>query len=452
MKKRTKLFFLINIILIVSILLAACTESTKWKTFSGDSPKNISKGNNTIVVERGDYIYYLNSYSDLSAIKSSDYNKWGNPEMGSLYRYSKKSGIKSKEKIIPKVIKIDKQNTFSIYDNWIYYSTPTNKIDDENNLIKGYVDLMRTTLDAQKTQKIATLKESGLKYSFTNKALIYLKDKQIRATLYNEEKVIDKNKLLFNDVQDLYLPSYRNYDPSKNNNLEGKFFYIVEDKAKVGANQVFMSDETGKSKLFINSDSIDKDKSFVFSIKNTNKENENINVIYSVNEIASPENLSKGLFVYQINNSFNKFDSTKQKLLSIKEFDKIYPVSFKEGAFAIDNLVFNINGKINQILSAPATTMEIQEIIKSKEGNTIYYSLDSQPFRITLGKETVAEKLSEGKIRNALVRLRVADNKVFFFSDNDRGIVYIDLSKYNNKPMDVIDISVKDALVKEKKE
>ncbi|MDR1906565.1 MAG: DUF5050 domain-containing protein [Clostridiales bacterium] len=175
MKKRLYKIIFAALIAVMIFSLASCIT----KIPGGDSSADVI-GNGSLVVQQGEYIYFVNGKTTLTAD-----NKSGNVVKGAIMRSKIDSDgniVGGLETIIPQAFFTDyADGGLYIFGEWIYYVTPNPSKDKNGNVLSSQTLVMRTKIDGTKTKKIATIKSASVKYKVTENYFIYLDGTDLKA-------------------------------------------------------------------------------------------------------------------------------------------------------------------------------------------------------------------------------------------------------------------------------
>lgn len=163
-----KLSVLIATILCVLLAFAGCQDSTKPLANVDGAVKS---GNGSFLVEKGDYVYFINGKATIS-----DSNKFGDVEKGSLVRV-KTSDLANPSKatvetVIPKLMLT--QNVDSgvyFYGDYVFYATPSDNKDKTGAVKYTNVEYFKFDLTTGKNSKepIVTGKTNTTEYKYIEK-------------------------------------------------------------------------------------------------------------------------------------------------------------------------------------------------------------------------------------------------------------------------------------------
>ena len=156
-----KLLIIVSLLLVALMAATGC-NSTKWGPVNGAKASDPVSSNGGFLVEKGDYLYFING-----AATVSDDNTFGTPVQGALVAV-KKDLSEEPFVVIPKLmVASDKTSGIYIYGDWIYYATPTADKDKTGTVQSSYLDFCRTKLDGTKTEKFMHITDNTAKYRFT---------------------------------------------------------------------------------------------------------------------------------------------------------------------------------------------------------------------------------------------------------------------------------------------
>lgn len=151
------------------LFLSGCAGETKYSVSGGPEASATVGSNGGMVIQKGNFLYYINGTSSTSAD-----NTFGSPVKGSIVRMD----ITTKEKVIvvPKVVLSSyNKGGFYIFGSKIYYTSPSIEKDKNGNRLSSYLDYFSANLDGSGTKKILTLTSNSFAYKFFEKDnVVYL--------------------------------------------------------------------------------------------------------------------------------------------------------------------------------------------------------------------------------------------------------------------------------------
>ena len=174
-----KVILTIISVILMSVMLVGCADkTTKLSDVGGDV---VATSNGTFAVEKGNYVYFINGKEAVT----SD-NEFGDVEKGALVRVNKNDLKNAKgenanvkiETVIPKLLLSASYKTgLYIYDNYVYYATPSDIKDKKGNIQNTQTQFYRFDLEKGKTDKthIAVATDNTTEYRFVkNGNTVYL--------------------------------------------------------------------------------------------------------------------------------------------------------------------------------------------------------------------------------------------------------------------------------------
>ena len=240
--KKAILSLVMMLFMAFSICLTGCSE-----TVLTVNPKTeetvISNGGMSVI--KGDYLYFVNGYTDISDNNTSftnKSNKWGEVGKSAIYRTKLKNGVIEKDEdgflidantdlVVPRVVGFN-NGGFHIIDDYIYYATPNNRdVDSNGNSQKKKIEFHRININGSK--------KSDTRLYITANATEDLVDWTIR-------KVGDKVYLLVKDGTNII--SYNATDNTLVKKIENATSYAFytednyvyeDDRSSVGENYVY---------------------------------------------------------------------------------------------------------------------------------------------------------------------------------------------------------------------
>lgn len=138
-----------------------------WKSTVTDYSGEVSS-NGGFLVEKGDYVYYINGIES-----NSVENKFGSVTKGAIVRTKKADLLKADkqtEMVVPEVCYsgvMDNENGLFIFGDYIYYSTPCSERNKEGIVRNSEVEFMKTKLDGTDSKVIATVASNTTPFRFT---------------------------------------------------------------------------------------------------------------------------------------------------------------------------------------------------------------------------------------------------------------------------------------------
>lgn len=154
-----------------ALSLAACAPS--FEPLDGIPSGEVSS-NGGFVVEKGDYVYFINGVQSAT----SD-NTYGSVVKGALMRASKKdvaAGKNGAQIVVPSlIVSEDYTSGIYIYGDRVYYATPSTARDLSGDIMNDYIDFKSAKLDGSDVQNYFNLSDSAANFRFVEKgSAVYL--------------------------------------------------------------------------------------------------------------------------------------------------------------------------------------------------------------------------------------------------------------------------------------
>jgi hypothetical protein len=239
------------ILTLAAVALAVGLTACDPKPIKGGQPNAVVYGNGSLVVQQGDFIYFVNGMTT----KEAD-NKAGEVEKGAIMR----AKLDANGDIVGGYETIVKQAYFTsytggglyIFGEWIYYVTPNPSKDKTGTTLNSQTLVMRTKIDGTKTKKIATIKAEGVQYKVTKDYFIYLDGTELKSIDLNKNNF--KTTTVATDVTGAKFPTASVYNPGGNPDIYDYVVYTknVEDEVTGQThNEVMAVDGAGRQKTLI---------------------------------------------------------------------------------------------------------------------------------------------------------------------------------------------------------
>lgn len=146
-------------LLALLFLLSACAKD--YRVEGGPPADAEVRSNGGMVVQKGDYIYFINGLSSISAP-----NDYGTPVKGSIVRMNL-NDPSDKVIVVPKVVLSSYKNGgFYIFGDKIYYTSPSMEKDKDGNRLTTYLDFFCVNLDGSGNRKIFHTTSNSYAYKF----------------------------------------------------------------------------------------------------------------------------------------------------------------------------------------------------------------------------------------------------------------------------------------------
>ena len=466
MSKKVLLVIAVVLVAVLTIGVLVGCESYKNTKFKMDDA-TIATNNGGLVVNHGDYIYFVNGYSGfLDGFKE---NWFGNVLKGAILRIAKGETDMSKaEVIVPKSCISSASNAgFSIYGDYIYYTSSSTTETKSGTVDTSEIQFMRTRLDGQKTKVILKI-ENGMstQYKYTPDGLVYLSD----GTLYfkstsgtiNTKK---KGTVLAEDVASVHFPVSETYDASVGYATADYFFYTKSNKESGNyTNELYVAKADGSvNKLLIDqytytsTPTTDSKHAYSISIVASKDEGDALCLLYTKSYYPTPSSTStlEGTYMYEFKNSSFTFNKAEEIKLSSTEIKSATIIGYNSGVLSADGTMklytydFDAKSANDPVVfadEAGSNKISDSKIIGVK-GEFVYFynSSDKLIYRYKLDKSGNVEYINKNKIHDSFIAPElVVDGLsayIYYFNDDKGQYLYrVDLNSYDRKEKTVTDI------------
>ena len=182
-----KLLTLLTACVICAAMLFAGCQSTGYSNNLGDFGGEVAS-NGGFVVEKGNYVYFINGVAAYT-----DSNEYGKVGTGDLVRI-KKSDLANPqgkaETVIPSLfVAGDKTAGFWIFDNEVFYATPTTAKNQSGTIENSKLDFVKTSLDGATSVILKTVASNSTAYRYVKSgSTVYLVMQTVNA---DSESVVE---------------------------------------------------------------------------------------------------------------------------------------------------------------------------------------------------------------------------------------------------------------------
>lgn len=170
-----KLISLVTVLLAVAVIFCGC-GTTGYSNGLSDLTGDV-KSNGGFVVEKGDYVYFVNGVG-----AATDDNTYGKVTTGALVRVKKSDLVTASsatdlgdgkyyqsktQMVIPSLfVAGDKTSGFWIFGNEVFYATPTTAQNKKGEVENTKLDFVKTSLTGDKSVKLKTVADNTTVYRF----------------------------------------------------------------------------------------------------------------------------------------------------------------------------------------------------------------------------------------------------------------------------------------------
>ena len=371
--KRTYLIIL-ALILVLALGFTGCSEFNYGPIATdADNLAAPVESNGGLVAKQGNYVYFVNGIGTAAMD-----NKFGEVIRGAIMRYTLDNNgdivDDSLVTVVPKVVFSNYADCgFAIFGEWIYYVSPSVKIDKQGNRLTNVVDFYRAKLDGTGTQKITEVENASVEYVFTKDALLY----QSGSEIYSVDLTGDTFTVntLAEEITGYMFPKLQDYDADDTTvSIDEYVFYTKADEDDYeSANHLYAvkPDGTGLVEIMGPNTYTDNANDYRNRISVTPIKIENgvlyYNKAYAENGALVAEGLYAGLYCYDLSDWSDEFefDAANEVKLSINQVTSLHYVT--DGVILVNTgsamQLHNFGGadKINNVASF-ASAIEIMSI------------------------------------------------------------------------------------------
>lgn len=397
-KKFSKIMLAFVILLVAGVgVFAGCSP----RLSGGPNKDDAVTSNGGLVVQKGDYLYFVNGYVDSS---SSD-NAYGKADQGAIYRaklennkltYDEDGNLLNYDILVPKVAGFDKTNLY-IFGNDLYYSTPnTEKDSTTGNVDEKLLDFYKIGLDGENNTRIykSEVSSDNIEFGFYKYDKVYL-------TVYDTEKIVvidcdSKNKTVISEnVTSFVKPNVESENPKNTQQIDYNFYYTrkANDDEKIDGNKVCYFSLSEKQEKIAENTQNDK----TYTLKQLSASfvsGDNSYVMYTYSQ-----NSTEFYFASKIVDGKIDF-SSEEKLVAKKQDNEVFLYTDTAMNSKVGVLTTNSSGYLTLITMKNAYEEDVVSFSK-------------------LGKMTI---------------LKVVGNKVFYYNDSNQMFV-VSLSGASNNEL-----------------
>lgn len=165
-----------------ALSLSAC--DFKFTPLDGDYSKGTVKSNGGFVVEKGEYVYFVNGVQ----VNTAD-NTYGTPVKGALMR-AKKADIAAQKNdaqtVIPSLmVSADYTSGIYVYGDRVYYATPTNAKNTSGQIENEYLDFKSAKLDGSDIKDYFRVSDNTTVFRYVESSdavyLVYVENSELHS-------------------------------------------------------------------------------------------------------------------------------------------------------------------------------------------------------------------------------------------------------------------------------
>ena len=421
--KKKLLSLIIMCIMAVSIFFTGCSCSKEGLKDNPATDANvISNGGLTVV--KGDYLYYINGYTDETTLTKDD-NKYGKVNHSGIYRTKLIDGKIQKDKdgfLISSDLVVSKVAGFSnggfyIIDDYIYYTTPYMNLDRDGVLQSSRVEFHRININGTDDKIIYTTSknEDNLEWS------LYKLDGKVYLATYVDSKIIIVNTETKDVVTEIKSSTSHafltetnyNTNMSKNNELHKYIYYTRAITSDDGLSGNYKGNVVCKVNIATGETStLEKSQDYTYEIKQVSATK-----IYYFKTNSTISGL-KLLYAKDLSRVWQNADEEK---ITNAVYSNYYICSFGDNIVIADdsNGTYIIkNGLSNKISSA-------QKTVLGMSGNKAYYLNSDVLYYFDITATVTDGEISINTVGDTDNKRTITNSKYLDF-DNQRVYVFCD--------------------------
>lgn len=459
MKKKI-IFMLVGIILVLTVFLTACNESTKQDSIPTDFSDKTVTSNGGLAVTYGKYLYFVNGFAGEAAL-----NTFGDVVKGAVARVeldeSKLPKKGTEQIIVPKNVYFSAEGVTAgifIYNDYIYYATTSVEKDGDGNYKTSEMVVMRTKVDGSGTETVKEFSSHSAIYRVKNNSMLYVDgNKLVRIDL-------DSKKFKETVVEETIGTTYFFTSPT-GAGMDNYLIYTttVDSKTFVKAVEV---DGSAEPKVILSDEIIGGNITYTITPLKVVQQSDKLAVFYKITD-SEPNTHSLGIYYYLYDSTFavdkDSWASKKIRLtqndnatvgLNYSDFyffnNKIISVATKtDGSATVSKFdMFNLDGTNKTELIPFSATVTVDKMYIEDDALYCYYTADSKLYKIQfasvdgdgniLAVEKNAVVYFEGTIASSAWATKEIIGSIMYFWNGsiNNTAYYLDLSKVVERDAD----------------
>ena len=379
-KSRLILITVVAIVLVMSMVLSAC-QSFKWGPV-GTITKGDVANNGSIVLEQEGYLYYINGKDDVATLTDAYANHFGKASVKASIMKSKISedgSLVDTEVLVPKMYNnTNTNNGLWIYEDWIYYTSPSTQTDNKGTVLVDKLEYMRTKLDGTKTQTLAIIENAGLPYTVTSNALIYAEGDKIMKVPFDNKKV-KKAEVVAEKVTSTLFTAKSNVifftKATEDKTLNGNLVYVMNgnsEPVQIVNEKTFAANKEAAPLL-------NEQKTISLTQYSANE-----NVLYYT-QTDNDARAQVGTYGYKFGETFEEIVPANAKKYAVSSVTKFLPLGYEQGILDISAAkIFKYNVIDESSIDNKGEGIELSAAptILFTEDNYLYYIVNGKLMRM----------------------------------------------------------------------
>ena len=352
--------------------------------------------------------------------------------------------------VVPKVVYSGQQDVgFAIYGNWLYYVSPSVKVDKQGNRITTIVDFYRVKLDGTGTQKITEVDSASVNYVFTETALLY----HLGSSIYSVDLTGDKfeAKTIAEDVTGYMFPAVKSTGDNAPA-VDGYVYYTKADEDNYEtANHLYVTDVKGTfTEELIGPDTYTTNANdYVNRVIVTPVKIEDgvlyYNKAYTANGATVAEGLYSGLYSYDLTDwTEGAIDKANEQKLSIVAVNALYTITDgvvlgktssnmvlysyagSDKITAVDSFASSVEVIAIEDVVETATGLSFKAIFKRSSSEDLYsftFNYDLADGVYTLNTDAIAQAVRLTETDSVSTYLAAEQIGDWFYYENEWGYI-----------------------------
>lgn len=457
MKKKILLVVSILAIAIIAITALAGCQSFKNKQFEMDSADTASSNGGSVVLH-GDYIYFVNGYSDL--LSKYKENWFGNVTKGAVMRIKKtETDLSKTEVIVPKAVYSTAQNTgISIYGDYIYYVTSSTDELRNGTIDTSSLEFMRTRLDGQDTSVILKV-ENGLstQYKYTPNGLLYVKDNNVYfKSTEGKIKTKDEGKVVASDISSVTFPVSTSYKSGEDDIADYFFYTVASEETGDYTNALYVCSTNGNATKLIDKNTYtsnpnqDVKNAYSVSVVATKDLDGKLAIVYTKAYYSSTgsSSTSAGTYMYTFDSTAFAFNKDNERKIASESLSSITIVDENSILTASGVLTYYTYNAEKPIYDANAFSTEHGKIesatVVGVNDGYVYLIVSNQFKRIKLDMSSNIQSLGTNKVHVKFINPEIVTDGenvyVYYFNDTLSKYLYrLDINSYDKVKQEIND-------------
>lgn len=441
-KRLSKLALVAVAIIVLAAVLVACAPD--FTPVSGGDFDAASESNGGYVVKQGEYYYFINGYNAATTITKESDNAFGNVVKGAIMRTKKNADgtWAASETVVPKlVVSSNASQGFSIFGEYIYYTTPSTKTDRYGALQTTFTEFYRMHITSGDNVMIANLSGNITNFKFTPNALIYLDGTTLKSVSYDKRTTATIAEQVSNTV----FPTAENYKNGSAISPDNYVYYTLAPEEASGLyNETYAVTGTDSPIKLVGDGTLAEGKKFTLAPKYFDVEDDGSCVLY-YEKTNKTDGRSDALGLFGIKLASDEFAAGSFTFKAEKQFTitagaSVMPVSYDAGIlvntadetskyFYLSNIVDGTPADTTKFRYPSSKTLSMNSIVNENGKTYLYYKDANKLLRIELdlnnGFDEKTSIVLADNIKTDWLAIERIGNDIFFMNTKYLTYVYV---------------------------